>query len=223
MPLAIRTMRLAHRGDWRDTPENSQAALLAGARLPGCDGVEFDVRMSRDRQPVILHDETLDRVQGLSARSTDLSAAELAIHGVPRLADVLASLPRSSLIDVDVKEDMGRTGIEILAAGRGRDLTNTVLSSFVPGILRRIHGLAPAWPLWLNAVDLTPETIELAGDLECRAISVEWHAVNRETLKRATDAGLDVAAWTVTRRPTYARLAALGLRAIIVEGNALEA
>ena len=32
--------------------------------VPGCDGLEFDVRRSRDGVPVLLHDETLERVQG---------------------------------------------------------------------------------------------------------------------------------------------------------------
>ena len=52
-------LRLAHRGDWRAAPENSLQALVAATRIPGCDGVEFDVRLSRDGVPVLLHDETL--------------------------------------------------------------------------------------------------------------------------------------------------------------------
>ena len=30
--------------------------------VPGCDGVEFDVRASTDGVPILLHDETLERV-----------------------------------------------------------------------------------------------------------------------------------------------------------------
>jgi hypothetical protein len=36
-------------------------------------------------------------------------------------------------------------------------------------------------------------------------------------------AGLDLAAWTVRRRPTFERLAKLGVVAICVEGAALDA
>ena len=217
-----RTLRLAHRGDSRSARENTLAALLAGAQLPGCDGVEFDVRVSRDGEPVLLHDETLERVQGVGARPSGLTAAALAQFAVPRLADVLAAVPRSAVLDIDVKEDIGRNGVEILAAGRGPDLSNTFVSSFVPSILRRIHDLAPAWALWLNTVELSDATIAQAVELGCRGISVEWHSVERRSVRRATDEGLELASWTVTRRSTYRRLAALGLRAIIVEGQALE-
>ena len=48
-----RPLRLAHRGDSRVAPENTLEALLAAMRIPGCDGVEFDVRLSRDGVPVL--------------------------------------------------------------------------------------------------------------------------------------------------------------------------
>ena len=61
-------IRLAHRGDWRHAPENSLGSIAAALAVPGCDGVEFDVRLSSDGVPVLLHDETLDRVQGRPGR-----------------------------------------------------------------------------------------------------------------------------------------------------------
>ena len=48
-----RPLRLAHRGDWRVAPENTLDAFLAAMRIPGCDGVELDVRLSRDGVPVV--------------------------------------------------------------------------------------------------------------------------------------------------------------------------
>jgi len=74
-------LRLAHRGDWRGAPENSLQALVAATRIPGCDGVEFDVRLSRDGVPVLLHDETLRRVQRRAERVDALDAATLAEAG----------------------------------------------------------------------------------------------------------------------------------------------
>ncbi len=40
-------LRLAHRGDHRRYPENTLAAFRAALALPGCDGLEFDVRGAR--------------------------------------------------------------------------------------------------------------------------------------------------------------------------------
>jgi glycerophosphoryl diester phosphodiesterase len=131
-------------------------------------------------------------------------------------------LPRRAFLDVEIKVEVGRPLIEVLAAGRGPDLHNAVISSFNPAALRRVRGLAPGWPCWLNAVDLSPATIARAIQLGCRGISAVARAIDRRAMTGAGDAGLDVAAWSVTRRPTYWRLAALGVVAICVDGAALD-
>jgi glycerophosphoryl diester phosphodiesterase len=96
------------------------------------------------------------------------------------------------------------------------------VSSFVPETLERIAGLAPAWPRWLNAWDLSTETIRTAVDLECRAISVDFHAIDAGSAAAVRSAGLDLAGWTVRRRATYGRLQRLGVVAACVEAAALD-
>ena len=51
---------LAHRGGGRLAPENTLSALVAGA-LFGSRMAEFDVRLSRDNVPFLLHDDKLER------------------------------------------------------------------------------------------------------------------------------------------------------------------
>ncbi len=215
------TLRLAHRGDHRHDPENSLAAIRAALDVPGCDGVEFDVRASRDGVPVVVHDGTLARVQGRPEAVADLIATELAALGVPALADVLAALPRRAVLDVELKETFGRGLIEVLAAGRGPDLHNAVISSFEPVALERIRALVPGWPCWLNADGLDAATIRTAVDMGCRGVSVDWTRLTQEAVATAHAAGLEVAVWTVTQRRAYRRLADLGVVAICVEGSAL--
>lgn len=215
-------LRLAHRGDWRSAPENTLPALLAALAIPGCDGVEFDVRLSRDGVPVLLHDETLTRVQGRAERVDALDARALEDLGVPALSDVLLALPRRAVLDVELKGSHDRTVVEVLVAGRGAGLGRAVVSSFEPDTLERVGGLAPDWPRWLNAEDLEPASIARAGELGCVAISVEWRAIDAGAVRRVRAAGLEVAAWTVRRQPTAARLERLGVVAACVEGPALD-
>ena len=198
------------------------AAFLAGLAIPGCDGLEFDVRAARDGVAVCYHDDTLTRVHGVDRRVDELTADELEGHGVPTLESVLTTLPRRAFLDVELKGDPGRGAFEALVAGRGPDLARTVVSSFEPATLERIGGLAPLWPRWLNVVDASAATIAVAVDLGCRGLSVEWHALDRAALARARAADLEVAAWTVRRRPTFERLARLGVAAICVEATALD-
>jgi len=219
--LGPHTLRLAHRGDHRHEAENTIPALVAAMDVPGCDGVEFDVHVSRDGVPVVLHDPTLERVQGVAAACAGLTAAELETHGVPSLEAAIAALPRRAYLDVELKVPIGRALVEVLAAGRGPDLGAAIVSSFEEEALRRLHGLVPGWPIWLNTVDLAADTIGRAVDLGCSGISVEWRAIDERSSARVRDAGLGLAAWTVTNRRTYSRLVSLGVDAVCVEGPAL--
>jgi glycerophosphoryl diester phosphodiesterase len=217
-----RALRLAHRGDWRRAPENTIPAFLAALAVPGCDGLEFDVRVARDGVSVCYHDDTLKRVHGVDRRVDALDADDLEALGVPTLEAVLAAVPRRAFLDVELKGDPGRGAFEALVAGRGPGLERAVVSSFEPATLARIGGLAPTWPRWLNTDDASPATIARAVDLDCRGISVEWRALDAAAVARARSAGLDVAAWTVRRRPTLRRLERLGVAAICVEAAALD-
>ena len=114
-------LRLAHRGDWRLARENSLEALVFAAGMEGVDGVEFDVRLAKDGVPVLLHDETLERVQGRDAAVGDLTAAELREDGIPTLELVLATLPAEAFLDVELKgPGHGAATADVLRAGRGK-------------------------------------------------------------------------------------------------------
>lgn len=225
------TLRLAHRGDWRVAPENSLAAMAAALRIPACDGLEFDVRGSRDGVPVLLHDASLERVQGLAAAVDSLTAAELAGHGVASLEEVLTSIVPASgaggrdeaaFLDVELKGDPMPAVIGVLEAARGRSLDRAVVSSFEARTLRWVHEQRSAWPLWLNATAGDRSTIDLAKAIGCSGVAVEFHSIDAETMAGARDAGLTVAAWTVRARADYDRLVELGVSAVCAEDAALD-
>ncbi len=221
-PTSNRPLRLAHRGDWRAAPENTVPALLAAMAIPGCDGLEIDVRMSADGVPMVIHDDTLERVQGHAERVDRLQASVLEDLGVPTLATVLAAVPRRAFLDVELKEDPDRSVVEVLAAGRGADLRDAAISTFHPIAMERIAGLAPTWPRWLNSDDLAPSTIAAAREFACRGVAADWHAIDAGSADVVRGAGMDLIAWTVRRRSTFDRLARLGVTAVCVEAGALD-
>lgn len=67
---------LGHRGSSASAPENTLAAF-ARAINDGADGIEFDVRLSRDGVPVVIHDATLKRTGREDRAVSSLTAAEL--------------------------------------------------------------------------------------------------------------------------------------------------
>jgi len=67
---------LGHRGASLVAPENTLAAFSRAMR-DGADGIEFDVRLSRDRVPVVIHDPTLKRTGLIDRPVGKLTAKEL--------------------------------------------------------------------------------------------------------------------------------------------------
>ena len=67
---------IGHRGASALAPENTMAAFRKAIEA-GADGIEFDVRLSRDGLPVVIHDDTLRRTASRAERVADLSAHEL--------------------------------------------------------------------------------------------------------------------------------------------------
>jgi len=226
MTTTLRALRLAHRGDWRSAPENSLEALAAALAIPGCDGLEFDVRLSRDRVPVLLHDESLQRVQGIGRRVDAVDAADLEAAGVPTLAAALELVLErrpSAFLDIELKgPEHGRRTADVLRERLGDAPANAVVSSFEPATLETLRAWLPRWGRWLNADDPSRAAIDRAASLGCTGVSLEWHRVDEAAVSHGSSAGLDVAAWTIRDQETVRRMDALGVRAVCVEGEALD-
>lgn len=79
MPQELMTANpliLGHRGASAVAPENTLAAFKRALR-DGADGIEFDVRLSRDQVPVVIHDATLERTGLMDRLVCELTAKEL--------------------------------------------------------------------------------------------------------------------------------------------------
>ncbi len=220
--MTARTLRLAHRGDWRHAPENTIAAFEAALAVPACDGLEFDVRLSADGVPVICHDVTLLRIQGVPERVDALTATALGELGVPTLESVLEVVGPQPFLDVEIKDDPSPAIVEVLEAGRGPGLERAVVSSFDPATLDFIGRRAPGWPRWLISHTLDDADIAWARALGCAGICVQWRALRPGAIRHAQESDLEVISWTVRRRSTFDRLERLGIVASAVEASALD-
>lgn len=106
---------IAHRGESADAPENTLAAFrLAWER--DADAIELDVHLTKDGQPVAIHDSDLKRIAGDLRKIAELSFDELrridvgswkdprwASERIPKLADVLATVPVGRRCFIEIK------------------------------------------------------------------------------------------------------------------------
>lgn len=63
-------MVVAHRGDWRNAPENSVPAFTNAAAM-GVDVVELDLNKTKDGVVIIMHDQTIDRTTNGKGKPAD--------------------------------------------------------------------------------------------------------------------------------------------------------
>ncbi len=93
---------IAHRGNAAEFPENTLAALGSAIEL-GLQHVEFDVQLTADHVPVVIHDADLQRVGGRPESVHDMSWPQLAampVGEVSRLGERFAHMCAPSLAQV---------------------------------------------------------------------------------------------------------------------------
>ena len=103
---------VAHRGDWRNSPENSIQAFKNCIEM-GADMIEIDVRKTKDNQLVIIHDGTVDRTTNGKGKVADMTLEEIkklrlragqgvvTRHEIPTLEEVLNLCKGKILINID--------------------------------------------------------------------------------------------------------------------------
>lgn len=226
---------IAHRGGGALAPENTLAGFRLAARL-GFAAVEFDVMLSRDGVPVLLHDETLERTTDAGGRLADRDWADLAgvdaggkFHKawrgepLPRLEDALALASRLGLaLNVEIKPAAGHeaaTGAAVAAVvGRcwavGQPL---LLSSFSETALQAAAPAAPQLPraLLVEAVPADwPARVQALG---CAALHARAAGLDAAILAAARQADIPVAAYTVNTVAEAERCFALGVSALFTD------
>ena len=71
-----RPLIIAHRGDSAHAPENTLAAFQRAVDA-GADGIEFDVRLTKDGDVAVFHDSSLNRIAGRPGKVLQLTSEEL--------------------------------------------------------------------------------------------------------------------------------------------------
>ncbi|MCA9516048.1 MAG: glycerophosphodiester phosphodiesterase [Myxococcales bacterium] len=222
---------IAHRGASADAPENTLAAFRR-ALDDGADGVEMDVRLTRDGVPVVFHDDDLARLTGAAGPIEQLDAAAVAAlrvpagggEGVPTLADVLGAIApaladpaRAFLVNVELKP-AGSAAAALVAACRpllDPLAEHLVVSSFDPRVILAAAAGAD-WPLaYLYETPLALAALPhfpagLALDLHPR-----HDLVTAEHLAGIAAPGRRVRTWTIDDPVEARRVAALGVAAVI--------
>ncbi|HEX8961496.1 MAG TPA: glycerophosphodiester phosphodiesterase [Rhodocyclaceae bacterium] len=223
---------IAHRCGGALAPENTLAGLRIAARM-GCRGVEFDVMLSADGFPVLIHDETLQRTtDGRGKVALRPFAALRALdagvrHGaafrgeaVPSLDDALATCKALGLwVNIEIKPSAGREAETGRVVGRALAENwdgNGVVSSFAPAALAAARQEGPQFDFALLADGIPADWRARLAAAGCGA----WHCAldaDPERIAAVAAAGIPVACYTVNDRASADRLFAAGAAAVFTD------
>src|ERR1700688_2617929 len=198
-------LRLWHRGvrSEKSIPENSLASFdLALAQ--GCDGFEFDVRLSADRQPVICHDA--------ATRGNEIAASPAEQLSLPSLRDVLTRYQSTAFLDIELKVcDLEKATVDLLRMIR--PARGFVVSSFLPEVLQTVHGLEATVPLGL--ICETREELIRWTELPVEYVIPHYKLVRKDLIAAIKNAGKRVFVWTVNAPGDMKRFSAWGVDGVI--------
>jgi glycerophosphoryl diester phosphodiesterase len=223
-----RPLIIAHRGASAEAPENTLIAFRRALALKA-DGIELDVRVTRDGVPVVFHDATLRRLTGCSGRVAEMTWRELTrlriggTESIPRLTEVLRLARGRTVVQLELKAGIPVAPvIRAIRAARAQEWV--ILASFAPGMMRTARRLAPAVPrMLITEGRATPATIarQLAA-LDASGVSVNCHAVRDAAwIQSFQSRGYAVWSWTVNDVRTARRLAGWGIDALLGDNPAL--
>jgi glycerophosphoryl diester phosphodiesterase len=195
-------------------PAENTIAAFEYAIANGCDGIEFDVRFTRDGRAVACHDPQLD---GKEISATDYSDLLSGRKELACLEEVLVRFGDTAYLDVEVKVGCNETAV--VAALRARPPRRYVISSFFPDVLLRLNRLDLS--LRLGFLCDRSEYVELCSELPIAAFIPQYELVSQEMMDDAHQRGLKVFTWTVNQRADLLRLAAWGVDGLICDDPAL--
>ncbi len=135
----LKDYKYAHRGLHDPSrPENTLAAFTAA--MEKGYGIELDIHLSSDGELIVFHDNTLDRITGMTGKVEDYSAAQLTQmavcgtgHTIPTLKEVLAAVGGRVPLLIETKNEGGAGPLEVRLSALMKDYDgHFAVQSFSP-------------------------------------------------------------------------------------------
>jgi glycerophosphoryl diester phosphodiesterase len=224
---------IAHRGATAYAPENTIAAFDKAMAM-GAKMIEFDVMLSQDGEPFVIHDDDLKRTTKSKGKVGEVDADYLrsldagswynkSFKGepIPHFEEALRWLIFSNMkANIEIKPFPGtadQTTLAVMTA-LNRLWPSTIpmplLSSFDRSVLQLCRNLAPEIPLALLMHEWDEQWSRVAADLAVYSIHVHHRVLTAERVKDMLSQGYKVASYTVNRKRLAKKLFSWGVDSI---------
>ena len=208
-----------HRGASNCEPENT---LLAFERAfsDGAQGIEFDVRSTKDNKIVIIHDETINRTSNGTGKVKDFTLNELLIFNfgknekIPTLKEVLSKYGNKYWLNIEIKEE----GLEqqIVKLIKDHKISQKiVISSFLIPVLNKIKEFDKEIPTAFLYDFPMDDLDELIKEIDINGLHPGKNQVSEELITNAHSKSLVVRSWTIDEISIAKEFSKIGIDGII--------
>lgn len=207
----------AHRGFSGLYPENTMLAFEKAVES-GCDGIEMDVHLSKDGEPVVIHDESLLRTCGIDKAVSDLTLDELMLTRASKTQGDRfdATIPSFEEFCSFVKKSGTRANIEIktgivyyphieekvVALVKKYGIEDQIIFSSFNWlslvIVKRLLPSVDCGLLFEKMLDIKHLSY-LASEAGLNLLHPDSCLIDDEMIKESSSLGLKINAWTVNK------------------------
>ncbi len=208
---------VGHRGARFEAPENTLSGFRYAVKL-GLRSVEFDVRMTADKQLVIIHDDTVNRTTNGEGKVSDLTLSEIqALDArsifpdwpepcfVPTLDQVLNVVVEIPELIIEIKSDTDERLDQIVSMAIAEVLRRDIVArvsftSFNPYALERVQQEAPQIRRGYIGNWDTEHFLDRSVELGCAQADVHHRTGDHALVSKARLRGMRVICWPTNSR-----------------------
>lgn len=217
-----KVLKVGHRGARAHEPENTIRSFKKAARL-GVDVIEFDVRLTKDKVPVVIHDETVDRTTNGKGKVNELTLKQVrkldAGKGekVPTLEEALSFIKKNKIkAFLEIKEKgFCKKALDLVKKKKLEK--QAVIISYSTNILKhvaKINKKSISGLVFKNKIKNVTGFFKLGKACNAQWLLGELKTLDKSFVKKAHDWGYKVEAWVVNDKKTAKKIARMGVDAI---------
>lgn len=198
----------AHRGASEYAPENTLSAFYLGIQMKA-NGIETDIRRSKDGVLVLFHDDTLERVAGIQLGVNDLNLDELKkilIYGnkgfIPdRIVTLEEFLQLFAYRDLTFAIEIKEKGVEadtVELIRKYNALDKCIFTSFDFESLCALRKVDASIRLGYLVQDCSREYREQAKSIQCYQLCIKAENLTEQGAEEIYKEGFSIRAWGIT-------------------------
>jgi len=217
---------IAHRGCSSLSPENTLSSFKKALEI-GVDGIELDIRSTKDKEIIVIHDNFVDRTTNGKGKANELTLKQikklniidktgikLLDETIPTLEEVIDLVrDKKAMLWIEMKEKGGEEKIIKLLESKGV-INNVTLISFNSQNLKKVKTINPLVSTGIIIGNTRGTSSNfLQGVLSSYAdiVDIEQKFISEEIVKMIHSRGKMVGVWTVNEKKKMKKFIEMGV------------